>query len=272
MFFGVMAVEAAEQTKSANIRPNIVTSFNPITEKPVISRETYIDPMASVIGNVQIGSKVYVGPFASIRGDEGQSIYIGEGTNVQDGVVLHALETEENGEVVEKNLVEYGGQKYAVYVGNNVSLAHQSQIHGPALVDDGTFIGMQALVFKAQVGKNVVVEPGARLLNGVKVADGRYVPAGMVVTTQEQADKLPVITDSYPMKDLNKGVLHVNEQLAEGYLKLQEKTEKASEAAAMKTPIQTTRAPKASEKTPGFGVVLAIMALCAVYVFWQKRR
>ncbi|CAG0985446.1 MAG: hypothetical protein OIN86_15960 [Candidatus Methanoperedens sp.] len=53
--------------------------------------------------------------------------------------------------------------------------------HGPAIVDDGTFIGMQALVFKAQVGKNVVVELGAILWNGVKIADGRYVPAGMVV-------------------------------------------------------------------------------------------
>lgn len=73
--------------------------------------------------------------------------------------------------------------------------------------------------FKAQVGKGCVVEPGARLLNGVKVPDGRYVPAGTVVTTQEQADNLPKITDNYPLKNLNQGVLHVNEQLAEGYLK-----------------------------------------------------
>jgi len=69
------------------------------------------------------------------------------------------------------------------------------------------------------VGSKCVVEPGARLLNGVVVADGRYVPAGSVITTQEQADNLPVIDDSYPLKDLNKGVLHVNEKLAEGYKK-----------------------------------------------------
>ncbi|MGQ9512348.1 hypothetical protein [Thermodesulfitimonas sp.] len=81
---------------------------------------------------------------------------------------------------------------------------------------------MQAFVFKAQVGKNCVIEPGAKLLNGVKVPDGHYVPAGTVVTTQAQADKLPVITDVYPLKNLNKGVLHVNEHLAEGYLKAQE--------------------------------------------------
>jgi carbonic anhydrase/acetyltransferase-like protein (isoleucine patch superfamily) len=204
--------------KAASVRPNVKTTFNPTVDTPVIADDSFIDPMASVIGNAEIAPKVYVAPFASIRGDEGQPIYVGEGSNVQDGVVLHALETEDKGEAVDKNLVTYGGKKYAVYVGSNVSLAHQSQVHGPALVDDGTFVGMQALVFKAQVGKNCVIEPGAKLLNGVKVADGRYVPAGTVVTTQEQADNLPVITDTYPMRTLNAGVLHVNEQLAEGYL------------------------------------------------------
>jgi hypothetical protein len=39
-----------------------------------------------------------------------------------------------------------------------------------------------------------------------------------VISTQEQADNLPRITESYPMKDLNKGVVHVNTHLAKGYL------------------------------------------------------
>ncbi|MEW6181986.1 MAG: carbonic anhydrase [Bacillota bacterium] len=212
------APTATEPAESGNIKANVETTFNPTVDSPTIDKTSYIDPMASIIGNVEIAGKVYVAPCASVRGDEGQPVYIGEGSNVQDGVVLHGLETEDEGEPVEKNIVDISGKKYSVYVGKNVSLAHQCQIHGPASVGDGTFIGMQALVFKAQVGKNCVVEPGARLLNGVKVADGHYVPAGTVVTTQAQADKLPVITDSYPMKDLNKGVLHVNEQLAEGYL------------------------------------------------------
>jgi carbonic anhydrase/acetyltransferase-like protein (isoleucine patch superfamily) len=273
LIIGVTA--AVESTKTANIRPNVAGSFNPTIERPVIAREAYIDPMASVIGNVEIGSLVYVAPFASIRGDEGQAIHIGENTNIQDGVVLHALETQNNGEVVEKNLVEDGGKKYAVYIGNNVSLAHQSQVHGPAIVDDGTFIGMQALVFKARVGKNVVVEPGAILWNGVTIADGCYVPAGMVVSTQEQADKLPKITDDYPLKDLNKGVLHVNEQLAEGYLELQEKTlekEEAAEREAMITPVQITRTPRPTEKAPGFGGILVMGSIVAVYLCLLRRR
>jgi len=82
---------------------------------------------------------------------------------------------------------------------------------------DDTFVGMKVLVFKSTVGRNCVIEPGV-ILMGVIVADGRYVPAGSIVKTQAEADALPVITDDYPMKSMNKGVLHVNKALAKGYL------------------------------------------------------
>ena len=78
------------------------------------------------------------------------------------------------------------------------------------------FVGMQALVFKATVGDGVVLEPGAKVV-GVKIASGRYVPAGSVITKQADADALPVITDTYAFKDLNKAVVHVNTQFADGY-------------------------------------------------------
>ncbi len=159
-----------------------------------------------------------VGPCACVRGDEGQPLFVGDDSNVQDGVVIHALETEEHGKPVEKNLFAVDGKKYAVYVGSRVSLAHQGQIHGPAVVLDDSFVGMQSLVFKAFVSKRCVVEPGC-ILMGVTVPEGRYVPAGTVLRSQEQADALPVIGPDYPLKDLNKGVVHVNTSLAAAYLK-----------------------------------------------------
>jgi carbonic anhydrase/acetyltransferase-like protein (isoleucine patch superfamily) len=67
------------------------------------------------------------------------------------------------------------------------------------------------------VGRNCVLEPGV-ILMGVRVADHRYVPAGSVVKTQADADALPEITDEYPLKTLNRGVVHVNRALARGYL------------------------------------------------------
>ena len=199
------------------IEKNVKTDFSTKISEPVIGADTFVHPLAAVIGNVILGNNVMVAPTACVRGDEGQPLYVGDGSNVQDGVVIHALETELDGQPVEKNLMEVDGKKYAVYVGKRVSLAHQVQIHGPAVVMDDTFVGMKVLVFKSFVGKNCVIEPGV-ILMGVKVADGRYVPAGSVVKSQADADALPVITPEYPLKDMNKGVLHVNKALAKGYL------------------------------------------------------
>ncbi|OQB55608.1 MAG: UDP-3-O-(3-hydroxymyristoyl) glucosamine N-acyltransferase [Deltaproteobacteria bacterium ADurb.Bin151] len=199
------------------IEKNVKTDFSPNVSEPVIGNGTYVHPLAAVIGNVILGNNVMVAPTACVRGDEGQPLHVGDDTNVQDGVVIHALETELDGKPVEKNQVEVNGKKYAVYVGNRISLAHQVQIHGPAVVMDDTFVGMKVLVFKSFIGRNCVIEPGV-ILMGVTVADGRYVPAGSIVKTQADADALPVITADYPMKDMNKGVLHVNKALARGYL------------------------------------------------------
>jgi carbonic anhydrase/acetyltransferase-like protein (isoleucine patch superfamily) len=199
------------------IEKNVVADFSAIVSDPVIDPSAYVHPLAAVIGNVMIGKNVMVSPTACVRGDEGQPLYVGDNSNVQDGVVIHALETEMNGKPVEKNLMEVNGKKYAVYVGNRVSLAHQVQIHGPAVVLDDTFVGMKVLVFRSSVGLGCVIEPGV-ILMGVKVPDRRYVPVGSVISTQDQADKLPQITENYPLKDLNKAVVHVNTSLAKGYL------------------------------------------------------
>ncbi|MGQ9843173.1 MAG: carbonic anhydrase [Spirochaetota bacterium] len=198
------------------IHENVKTDFVSQEYTPVIDASAYVHPLAAVIGNVLLGKNVMVAPFASVRGDEGQPIYVGDDSNIQDGVIIHALETEHHGHPVEKNMVEVSGTKYAVYVGSRVSLAHQVQIHGPAYVGDSTFIGMQSLIFKSKVGKGCVVEPKA-LVMGVTIPDCRYIPAGSVIKTQNDADNLPVIDENYAFKDLNDGVIHVNVFLAAGY-------------------------------------------------------
>lgn len=199
------------------IEKNVLADFSAKVFDPVIDPTAYVHPLAAVIGHVFIGKNVMVSPTACVRGDEGQPLHVGDNSNVQDGVVIHALETEMNGVPIEKNLFEVNGKKYAVYVGNRVSLAHQVQIHGPAVVLDDTFVGMKVLVFRSFVGSGCVIEPGV-ILMGVKIPDRRYAPAGSVIKTQEQADKLPEVTEDYPLKDLNRGVVHVNTHLAKGYL------------------------------------------------------
>ena len=207
-------------------RPNVETDFNPDIETPLLDPSAFVDPLASVVGHVRIGKSVYLAPFASIRGDEGQPIFIGDGANVQDGAVVHALETVQEGKEVPGRTYSVGGRDYAVYIGKRVSLAHQSLVHGPARVDDNVFVGMQAMVFKSWVGEGVVIEPGAKVI-GVTIAAHRYVPAGQTITEQHVADKLPLITDNYPFRALNDAVVHVNTSFASGYNQLARETEEA---------------------------------------------
>lgn len=200
----------------SHIEPNAETTFTPQEIAPSLHQHDFVHPLAAVIGAVELGDDVFVAPGASIRGDEGQPIRVGTGSNVQDGVVIHALETFEHGHVITANLVHVGGRAYAVYIGDDVSITHQAQVHGPAAIGDRTFVGMQSLVFRANIGHDCVLEPRA-LVMGVTVPPGRYVPAGSVVRTQAEADALPAIDASYPLAHLNDGVLEVNHALADAY-------------------------------------------------------
>jgi carbonic anhydrase len=201
------------------IHKNVITEFSPEEHMPQVDPTAYVHPLAAVIGNVSIGKLVFVSPFASVRGDEGQPLHVGDESNVQDGVIIHALETFHEGHVVEKNLVEVKGKKYAVYIGNRVSLAHQAQIHGPASVGDDCFIGMNSLVFKSRIEDGCVIEPSCVIV-GVTIKAGHYVPAGTVLSSQTEADRLPrQITEDYVFRSLNDGVVHVNTNLAAGYSK-----------------------------------------------------
>lgn len=214
------STHAGVDSRYANQMPSVRTSFNLRPGFPDIHPSAYVHPLASVIGSVKVGRRVMVSPAASIRGDEGTPIFIGDFSNVQDGVVLHALETSHGGRPVKGHLVEVAGGLYAVYVDVRVSLAHQSQIHGPAVVGHDTFIGMQALVFNACVGGGCVIEPGAKVVGRgamITIPDGRYVKVGECVTSQSEADALPKLGSGYPFAKTNRAVVGVNVQLADGY-------------------------------------------------------
>ena len=182
-----------------SIRPNSLGNM------PRINPSAYIDPTAQIIGNVEIGHGVFVGPNAVIRADEiGESgavepILIGSECNIQDGVVIHSL----------------GGE--LVTVGSRVSMAHGCVIHGPCTVGEGSFIGFRAIIFKATLDAVTFVGHGA-IVQGVELPAGAMVPPGMVVLSQETADGLP---KAGPKEDeFMEEVVETNLELARGYLAL----------------------------------------------------
>jgi carbonic anhydrase len=210
-----------------NIRPNIQTDFFPNVTYPRVSKFAYVDPFALVIGDCEIGKLVLVAPFAVCRGDEGFPIHIGDYSNMQDGVILHALETISHGKNLddrrysaEGSLLKGNGSEFkngfAIHVGDKVSLAHGVQVHGPAYIGNDTFVGMKSLIFNAKIGERVAIGVSSTITNGVTIPDNKFVPPGTIITTQAQADALPSRVGS-PYEAINSAVLHVNQELAEGY-------------------------------------------------------
>jgi len=196
---------------------NPVCAHLPQAETPRLGEGAYIHPRAFVCGDVTVGREVFVAPFASIRADEGSPFWIGDFSNVQDAVVLHALETvREDGTPLAEHLMEVGGRLYSIYIGQEVSLAHQAHVHGPSVIRDQTFVGMQAFVCKSRIGTRCVLEPGCRVM-GVTVPNERFIPMGAVVRDQADADALPRITEDYPFCRFNEDVVRVNRELARAY-------------------------------------------------------
>ena len=56
-------------------------------KKPQISQNSYVSPMATLIGDIRINDNVIIWPGSIIRA-ENSSINIGEFTTVFDGVIL----------------------------------------------------------------------------------------------------------------------------------------------------------------------------------------
>lgn len=230
---------ASNSQQWPNIHENVLTDFNSNVTFPSIQGSAFIHPFAVVIGNCYIGQNVLVAPTAVCRGDEGTQLYIGPFSNMQDGVVIHGLEiTVDDNNLDDRRFASNGDRLlgndtrfddgYSVYVGEIVSLAHGVLIHGPAYVENNTFVGMESLVFDAKLGNDVAAGVSSTTTGGVEVADDKFVPPGSVITTQEEADALPERVGSAYEK-INTAVVHVNEKLAEGYGELGLEMPSASE-------------------------------------------
>ncbi len=155
--------------------------------QPQIDETAHVHSFSNLIGDVKVGANVLIAPGTSIRADEGSPFYIGAGSKLQDGVVIHGLE---QGRVVGDDQ-----KHYSVWVGENTCLTHMVLIHGPAYVGNNCFIGFRSTVFNARIGDGCIVMMHA-LIQDVAVPPGKFVPSGAVITSQQQADRLPDVQDN----------------------------------------------------------------------------
>lgn len=108
--------------------------------KPVVHPSAFIHPQAAVTGNVIIGKDVYIGPFATLRGDWGE-IIVADGCNVQENCTIH------------------------MFPGVTVRL------------DEGAHIGHGAIIHGAHVCRNTLVGMNAVLMDNVVLGEESIVGA-----------------------------------------------------------------------------------------------
>jgi carbon dioxide concentrating mechanism protein CcmM len=182
------------------------TPWSKSLAEPQIHDSAYVHSFSNIIGDVRIGKGVMIAPGTSIRADEGAPFFIGENTNIQDGVVIHGLE---QGRVLGDDQ-----QNYSVWVGNNTCITHMALIHGPCYVGDHCFIGFRSTVFNARIGNGCIVMMHA-LIQDVEIPPGKYVPSGSIITMQQQADRLPDVRPEDQAFAAH--VVHINDALRLGY-------------------------------------------------------
>ncbi|KAK3413902.1 gamma carbonic anhydrase 1, mitochondrial [Eucalyptus grandis] len=137
------------------------TLMNVFDKAPVIDKDVFVAPSASIIGDIQIGrgSSIWYG--CVLRGDV-NNISIGAGTNIQDNSLVHVAKSNLSGKVL------------PTIIGDNVTVGHSAVLHG-CTVEDEAFVGMGATLLDG-----VYVEKHAMVAAGALVRQNTRVPCGEV--------------------------------------------------------------------------------------------
>ncbi len=154
---------------------------------PKIHPTALIAESATIIGDVEIGAYCSVWPNAVIRGDA-HPIRIGNNTNIQDNVVIHAPIKSEG----------------SVSIGENVSVGHNSMLHG-CEIGDNCLIGIHAVILDR-----------TRIGNWVLVGAGAIVPANVVIPSKSLVLGVP----GKVIRQLNDDDLRYIKENAESYVRL----------------------------------------------------
>ena len=118
--------------------------------------ENWIAPNAVVIGNVTLEKNTSVWFNATIRGDI-ENIHIGEGSNIQDGSVLHT------------------DPGYPLKIGKNVTVGHLVMLHG-CTIGDNSLIGIGAVILNnAKIGNNCVIGAKSLITENKEIPDNSLV-------------------------------------------------------------------------------------------------
>ena len=132
----------------------MIYDFNNIS--PKLDKDSWFAPNSVLIGNVTLKKDANIWFNATLRGDV-EPITVGEGSNIQDGSVIHT------------------DPGCPATIGKNVTVGHLVMLHG-CIIDDDCLIGIGSTILnKAKIGKHSII--GANTL----ITENKVIPDNSLV-------------------------------------------------------------------------------------------
>lgn len=149
---------------------------------PTIHETCFVAETASVIGNVVMQEKSSLWYGVVARGDY-NDVYIGKGTNIQDGSVVH---------------IAY---HHPTIIGDYVTVGHRAVVHG-CTIGDRVLVGMGAIILNgAVIGNNCIIAAGSLVPENKEIPPGVLAmgtPAKVVrELTEEEIDGIMRSAEDY---------------------------------------------------------------------------
>jgi carbonic anhydrase/acetyltransferase-like protein (isoleucine patch superfamily) len=141
-----------------------------ISKQVIKGKEVFIAPTATVLGDVKLGDNVSVWFSAVMRGDTNK-IRIGDGSNIQDNVVVHC------------------DDGFPAVIGEDCIIGHGAIVHG-AVLGNNVLVGMNATVLNgAEIGDYCIISANSLVTGGTKIPPHSLVvgnPGKVVKTLSEK--------------------------------------------------------------------------------------
>lgn len=136
------------------------------------SDEWFVAPNATVVGRVRLGHQASVWFSAVVRGDV-EDVIVGEGSNIQDGAVLHA------------------DAGFPCVLERDVTVGHLAMVHG-CLIGAGSMVGIGATILNgAKIGSGCIIGANALVPEGKMIPDHSLVLGvpGKVIRETTESDR-----------------------------------------------------------------------------------
>ncbi len=202
---------------------------NGIFGTPKISEHAFVDFSSYIIGDITISNLCLIIK-SSLRADEGTPFFVGARTNLQEFTAMHGHYNK---------FVHVHGKNWSVYVGEDVTVAHCTTLHGPLHVGDNVFIGGSSILWDAVIGdgcyigtgtiieggsvlgSNCLVGIGVIIAGGVKIRNNSYIGNAQTIDTQKKADDLPPVAEEIlqTYRSKNTDIVEINNALVQKHKK-----------------------------------------------------